>query len=211
MSKLETNTNILNMLSLIDNDNQIDKSIKNKLIERTIKNYKNDYVTSIGSFAFYNCTSLTSIDLPNVTSIGEYAFYNCKSLTSIDLPNVTSIGNSAFRDCNSLTSIDLPNVTSIQYGTFRSCTSLTSIDCPNVTSIGTEVFYSCNKLTSIIIRTNTICTLNSTNVFYNTPISSGTGYIYVPKSLVDSYKTASNWSTYASQIRAIEDYPEICG
>jgi hypothetical protein len=52
---------------------------------------------------------------------------------------------------------------------------------------------------------------NKTNIFASTPIASGTGYIYVPAALVDSYKGATNWSTYAAQIRAIEDYPEITG
>ena len=57
----------------------------------------------------------------------------------------------------------------------------------------------------MIIRSDTVCTLNSTNAFTGTP------YIYVPSALVNSYKTATNWSSYAAQIRAIEDYPEICG
>jgi hypothetical protein len=45
----------------------------------------------------------------------------------------------------------------------------------------------------------------------NTPIGKGTGYVYVPSALIETYKTATNWSTFAAQFRAIEDYPEICG
>ena len=56
-----------------------------------------------------------------------------------------------------------------------------------------------------------MATLGNTNAFSNTPIKSGNGYIYVPAALVDSYKADSKWSTYANQIRAIEEYPEICG
>ena len=58
---------------------------------------------------------------------------------------------------------------------------------------------------------STMAKLDNTNTFNSTPIASGTGYIYVPAALVDNYKAATNWSTYANQIRAIEDYPEICG
>ena len=87
-------------------------------------------VTSIGAYAFYNCSSLTGITIPNsVTIIDDSAFYECKSLTSVTIPNsVTSIGTSAFQYCNGLTSIDIPNsVTSISSNTFRYCLSLTSI------------------------------------------------------------------------------------
>ena len=114
----------------------------------------NNYsVTSIGRNAFYDCTSLTSITLPNsVTSIGSYAFSGCGGLTSITLPNsVTYIGTDAFYKCTSLTSITLPNsVTSIGSYAFYDCTSLTSITLPNsVTSIGSYAFYDCTSLTSI--------------------------------------------------------------
>ena len=110
---------------------------------------------SIGSYAFYDCTGLTSIDLPeSLTSIGSSAFYNCTSLTSIDLPSsLTSIGGSAFRNCTGLTSIDLPSsLTSIGSSAFSGCTGLTSIDLPSsLTSIGDSAFYNCTGLTSITI------------------------------------------------------------
>jgi hypothetical protein len=112
-------------------------------------------VKSIGFRAFYDCTSVSSIAIPNsVRSIGNDAFYNCTSLTSIDIPNsVTSIGNGAFRNCSSLISIDIPNsVTSIGEGVFEGCTSLTSIDIPNsVTSIDDYAFSGCTSLSSITI------------------------------------------------------------
>ena len=105
---------------------------------------------SIGEKAFYECDSLTSIEIPNsVTSIGEQAFYRCTKLTSVTIPNsVTSIGNYAFYGCTSLTSVTIPeSVTSIGALAFCNCTSLTSIEIPNsVTSIGNRAFYGCTSL-----------------------------------------------------------------
>jgi len=114
-----------------------------------------DSVTSIGSSAFEDCTSLTSVTIPDsVTSIGDDAFYNCTSLTSVTIPDsVTSIGCSAFYNCESLTSVTIPDsVTSISSSTFASCTSLTSVTIPNsVTSIGGGAFCGCTSLTSVTI------------------------------------------------------------
>ena len=112
-----------------------------------------DSVTTIGSSAFYGCTSLTSVTIGNsVTSIGDYAFYDCTSLTSVKIGNnVTSIGSYTFEYCRSLTSVTIPDsVTSIGYSAFCGCTSLTSVTIPNsVTDIGLYAFSDCTSLTSI--------------------------------------------------------------
>ena len=87
--------------------------------------------TSISDFVFSNCTSLTSVDIPDtVTSIGMGAFSGCSSLTSISIPDsVSVIGSYVFEVCSSLTSITIPSsVTSIGRYPFSGCTSLENID-----------------------------------------------------------------------------------
>jgi len=112
-------------------------------------------VTSIGKDAFCICSGLTSITIPNsVTSIGDYAFEYCRGLTSVTIGNsVTYIGIYAFRGCSGLTSVTIPNsVTSIGEGTFRECSGLTSVTIGNsVTSIGSSAFCECSSLTSVTI------------------------------------------------------------
>jgi len=110
-------------------------------------------VTSIGNSAFSNCSSLTSIDIPDgVTSIEDSAFRNCSSLTSIDIPDgVMNIGHSAFYNCSSLTSVSIPNgVAAINMYAFYSCVSLQEIFIPDrVTSIGIYAFKGCSSLTDV--------------------------------------------------------------
>ena len=112
-----------------------------------------DSVTSIGRYAFYGCTSLTSVTIPgSVTSIGVYAFDSCASLISVTIPDgVTSIGDSAFDYCTSLTSVTIPgSVTSIGDSVFYHCTSLASVTIPDsVTSIGNYAFSCCGSLTDV--------------------------------------------------------------
>ncbi len=112
-----------------------------------------DSVTIIGRGAFLGSESLKTITIPDkIKSIADDTFSNCRSLTSITIPeSVTSIGKFAFSDCTNLTSITIPeSVTSIGRGAFRGCTNLTSITIPNsVTSIGFGVIYACNSLTAV--------------------------------------------------------------
>ena len=112
-------------------------------------------VTSIGWFAFYNCSGLTSVTIPNpVTEIGYSAFSGCRGLTSVTIPtSLKTIGERAFKDCQSLTSVAIPNsVTTIGDLAFYNCSALTSVSIGNsVTSIGDLAFWNCSGLTSIVV------------------------------------------------------------
>ena len=115
----------------------------------------NSSVTSIGDRAFSGCTSFTSITLPsNLTKIGSYAFYNCTGLTLITIPaKVTSFGNYAFGNCTAMTKATINSgVTSIGSYAFYNCTKLATVTIPtSVTSIGSGAFYNCSLLSSATI------------------------------------------------------------
>ena len=182
-----------------------------KLIDGTITEVSSA-VTRVNSYAFYYRTNLTSANFPNATSIGNRAFSGCRDFTTANFPAVTSIGSYAFNSCTGLTTTNFPVVTSIGTYGFTTCTGLTTANFPAVTSISNYGFIGCSNLTALILRNTTkAATLGGSSAFNQTPIVSGKGYIYVPAALVDTYKAATNWSKFASQFRAIEDYPEICG
>lgn len=115
--------------------------------------YEGYPVVSIGGWAFAECSSLTSISIPNsVTSIGESAFLKCSNLTSITIPDsVTSVGKTSFYYCSNLTSVTMSDsMTSIGESAFEECSSLANITIPDsVTSIGDLAFAHCSSLTDI--------------------------------------------------------------
>ena len=167
-------------------------------------------ITSIRVFTFYGCTNLALTELPSgVTSIETGAFNGCTNLALTELPSgITSMVNDAFNGCTNLALTELPSgVTSIKPRVFNGCTSLTEMTClGNITTIETGAFTYCTKLSKFALPNITsVPTLSSTDAFHSTPIASGTGYIYVPDDLVESFKSATNWSTYADQIKAISE------
>ena len=136
-----------------------------------------------------------------ITSIGDYAFFSCYSLTQITIPSgVTSIGQSAFQSCGCLASITIPSgVTSIGDYAFYGCDCLASVTLPSVvTSIGQSAFGYCY---SVAFYDFTVCTavptLSDANAFTDIPADCE---IRVPAALLDEWKAATNWATYANQI-----------
>ena len=131
-------------------------------------------VTNIGSYAFYNCSSLTSVTISNsVTNIGGGTFYKCSSLTSVTIPNsVTSIGSSAFEKCSGLTTITISS---------------------SVINIGSEAFHDCSKIKEIY-SWNTQPPLCGDNVFK--AMNTLRAKVFVPEGAGDAYKYAYGWMDF---------------
>ncbi len=130
--------------------------------------------------------ALTELDEPDITEIPNYQFLGMTKMEKVYCPNVETVGVGALRDC----------------GYFR-------LDFPKATAIAELCFSYTSTFTALILRKGTLCTLGNKNAFTNTRIANGNGYIYVPSSLKSEYESATNWSNYAAQFRAIEDYPNL--
>ena len=143
-----------------------------------------------------------------ITKIVDYQFYaygiSGSTLRSINCPNVTTVGYMGFNANYMLSSIQLPKLQSASAYSFSDNSYRSEVNFPELTSIGHHAFYNNARLTTFIIGT-TNCVLNNADAFAGTKIASGTGYIYVPDEAVDTYKTATNWVTYANQIKGISE------
>lgn len=201
-------TEFINTADVIGDDEMCDR-----IIMRTVTEYKENRIVKVGVNAFFKCTELTTVDIPEVVTIGRSAFSDCSKLTLVNAPNASSIDLNAFAKCTALEKVCFPALTTVagnqlnySQGVLGYCTALKYVDLPICTTIQG---YSLNdtSLTTLILRNDAqVCTLQNIDAFANTPISSGTGYIYVPRALLEDYKVATNWSAYANQFRAIEDY-----
>lgn len=161
------------------------------------------YATTVGASAFFRCYSLSQVNLPVCSYIEDNALYNCRLLNQVNLPVCSYIGNSVFFNCFLLSQVSLPLCEYIGSGAFRTC-SLLSLSLPVCSYIGGLAFYGCSSLSIITIGYSGICSLGDARTFETTQITSSTGSIYVPTSLVDSYKSANRWSYFSTQIFPIE-------
>lgn len=183
-------------------------------IEGTLTEIIDDTITVIKPYAFRSEVDLTKVSFPSAVSVGTNAFRECSALHTVDLPNFNkAIPTYCFDSCDALKNLSIPNTTGVNNYSFRYCAELEKVELGNATSIGTQSFGSCSKLVALIIRREKgkTCSLTNKNAFTGTPIESGTGYVYFYRDNVNAQKALTNWATYAEQIRAIEDYPEICG
>ena len=189
----------------------------------------------IKDYAFYYDTRLTSFISNTVTEVGERAFYrNTKlkkfigykvkklgagafgaggntvgwytPLEELYLPVIENIGSTCF-SYSLIKEMNFPKLNTISSQAFYNCKNLEKIELYVLKSISTNAFQYCSKLNTVILRNTMMVTLSNVNAFDSTPIKTSTtsGFIYVPDDLVESYKTATNWVTYASKIKPLSE------
>ena len=181
-----------------------DDAVIDSIINRTITEFKDDTIETVGKYAFYRCTALETLHLPNATMLDEFSLGYTDSLTDIELPKVTTLGKNSFAGCG-VVRLKLPSVVTAPGWVFSGSGSepMKILDMPKLESIGTRFLGGNFTLKALLLRnTAKVCTIADTN---SQTISNRT-YCYVPRALVDSYKAATNWSNFAANIRALEDY-----
>ena len=171
-----------------------------------------DTCTSISGPTFKGCSDLQKVIFPSsVNSIGEEAFYECKKLDiTFNAPNLETLGAKVFMLSGIVAVNNLGRIKVLKLRTFQQCESLETVFLPSTLEKieGYAVFYGCPSLKSVVIYATTPPQLEYSNSFSDGGISKGTGYIYVPDESVEAYKTATNWSDYASQIKPLSQYVE---
>ena len=191
-----------------------------------LKSISAPQVKVIEQYAFYQCP-LTSVSFPVVTDLYQYAFYGNAALESVDMSNLKTItGSETFRGCKKLKKAIFKNLSSLGYNgnVFLGCESLETVDLGTVSSLPSSCLSGCYSLKTIVLRrtinTGNITTMSSTSVLSNcyhfqgkvnatyNPDGLKDGCIYVPDDLVDTYKAASNWSTFADCIKPLSEYVE---
>lgn len=166
--------------------------------------------TAIPGTAFYNCEKLDAAICPNVTEVEGSAFRGCTALAEISFPVATVLWAGAFRACSSLQLAIFPAVETVSDAVFYDCTNLVYLDFHVVKSFGITAFNRCSSMVALVLRnTEAMATLSHTSDMLGSSFWSGSGYIYVPRALLETYRADSLWiAAVAStdQIQPLEDY-----
>lgn len=167
-------------------------------------------VTNIGAKAFYECSELTKITIPNsVTNISARAFENCVELTELEIPSsITNIGNYAFKGCVKLTNVTIPNsVENVGRSSFENCTGITDIIIGSgVKNIYNGAFKQCEKLVNVYCLATTV-PYAVINAFSKVSVESVT--LYVPIEAINDYKTTEPWNSFGTIIELDEETTNI--
>lgn len=181
-----------------------------KFLSNILTSFEDDTITTVKTYTFYQSTGLQSLRMSKLTTIPVGFCYGATNLITVDLPEATDrIQNQGFAGCTNLKNVNIPKIQRFVNYAFQNCTSLEILDLSsNFYSFGGGAALSnCTGLKALIMRkADKIVTLGNKNNLTGSAIESGTGYIYVPRALVASYQSNTNWSIHATQFRALEDY-----
>ena len=171
-----------------------DEACAAALIEGTIIEFEDLSLDNVAHSGFRDCKVLQRVSLPAQRLDSVYSFGSTESLEEFTSPRLQAVTTYSFNGSGVYT-----------------------VDLAVANVINTTAFRSCGNLSTLILRNLRVVNLTNVSAFTGTPIEAGTGYIYVPKKMLDgsdgiaAYSSATNWSTYAGQFRYIEDYPDITG
>lgn len=203
------------------------------LLSGDVTSVSDENATSVRNSCFNSCKKLQEVYLPNVTTIGSSAFRSCEMLSKINIQNVETLDYSALAGCYRITELYLPKAITIDQSACNGISGLKKVTLGNVRKIGrnafdgninceeidislnenvggdasdgiyNNAFYRNEKLSKLTIRGAALIELEGPSAFAGSAIAYGRGKIYVDPSMVETYKTATNWSNYASAIEAI--------
>lgn len=194
-------------------------------------------VTKMWSYAFYNTQGINTLNFPILTSVEENTFLNTnivnlnipnlescykgfvsnssvKTLSFPKLSNVRGSGNSLGQNLENLTTLELGLTNNSYFWLVSNAPDLTKVTLPQFNYVSNAMFKNCSNIKTIVLSNpSNVCTLSNASYLPTqiTNTADTTSYVYVPQALLTNYKTATNWATFSSKIRAIEDYPDITG
>lgn len=179
-------------------------------LSNELTSFEDDTLTTVKNYAFYYSTGLENLRMTKLTTIPQAFCQNATSLVTVDLPEATGrLLNNGFSGCTNLKNVNIPKITNFVNYAFQNCKALEILDLSSkfVGFSGGAALSGCTALKALIMRKeDKIVTLGNKNNLTTTLIESGTGYIYVPRSLIASYQANTNWSVHSAQFRVLEDY-----
>lgn len=189
------------------------RQLVNKDFSATNGHFEDDTVKTLRYNAFRDCTSITSVSFPNATVIQGGVFRNCTNLTGLNLRSLTTI-----REGNTFTgvkaSLIFPELTTYPEMNGINGYGGAMIDLgAKIGNINSYMFSGGSNLVTLVLRKATIAALSSVNAFNSTKYATngaGGAYVYVPRDLISTYQSATNWATlyaaHSDMFRALEDY-----
>lgn len=219
---LTANTYFDEDLNIVFADNLFDTAIEDALVSGTLTTYSNDRVTT-ARWSVFKGTNIEYLDFPNATgTLGTTALQGSSKLKGINIPKITQVNDQAFMNCTALEKISLPSVDKISSSAFNGCVSLKSVHIGSMGpyyDIGSSIFSKCYSLKTIVITHETrVIKLGGAMTdwyhFYGTqndtynPEGLKDGCIYLPDSLIEDYKIATNWSVFADQMKPLSELPQ---